>query len=54
MDKVKPLTSDNIWEIRKLPKRLVVLGGGPIGCELTQAFAQFGSEVTQVEMGRGY
>ena len=46
----KPLTSDNIWAIRKLPKRLVVLGGGPIGSELTQCFARFGSEVTQVEM----
>ena len=43
-------TSNNIWDIRELPKRLVVLGGGPIGCELTQSFARFGSEVTQVEM----
>ncbi len=46
----KPLTSDNVWNIRKLPKRLVVLGGGPIGSELTQCFARFGSKVTQVEM----
>ncbi len=46
----KPLTSDNIWNLRTLPKRLVVLGGGPIGSELTQCFARFGSEVTQVEM----
>ena len=45
-----PLTSDNVWNLRKLPKRLVVLGGGPIGCELTQCFARFGSHVTQVEM----
>ena len=45
-----PLTSDNVWNIRTLPKRLVVLGGGPIGAELTQCFARFGSEVTQVEM----
>ncbi|MFQ5756806.1 MAG: FAD-dependent oxidoreductase [Acidiferrobacterales bacterium] len=44
------LTSDTVWELRKLPKRLVVLGGGAIGSELTQAFARFGSEVTQVEM----
>ncbi len=44
------LTSDNIWELRELPKRLVVLGGGPIGSELTQAFARFGAQVTQVEM----
>ena len=44
------LTSDSIWDIRKLPARLVVLGGGPIGSELTQAFARLGSKVTQVEM----
>src|SRR5436190_2287692 len=44
------LTSDNVWELRKLPPRLVVLGGGPIGCELAQAFARLGSRVTQVEM----
>jgi pyruvate/2-oxoglutarate dehydrogenase complex dihydrolipoamide dehydrogenase (E3) component/uncharacterized membrane protein YdjX (TVP38/TMEM64 family) len=47
---VNPLTSDNVWNIRTLPKRLVVLGGGPIGSELTQCFARFGSQVTQVEM----
>lgn len=45
-----PLTSDNVWALRKLPGRLVVLGGGPIGAELAQAFARFGSQVTQVEM----
>jgi pyruvate/2-oxoglutarate dehydrogenase complex dihydrolipoamide dehydrogenase (E3) component/uncharacterized membrane protein YdjX (TVP38/TMEM64 family) len=44
-------TSDTIWEIREQPKRLLVLGGGPIGSELTQAFARLGSTVTQVEMG---
>jgi pyruvate/2-oxoglutarate dehydrogenase complex dihydrolipoamide dehydrogenase (E3) component/uncharacterized membrane protein YdjX (TVP38/TMEM64 family) len=45
------LTSDNVWQLRELPRRLVVLGGGPIGCELAQAFARLGSQVTQVEMG---
>ena len=44
------LTSDTVWDLRRLPQRLVVLGGGPIGCELTQAFARFGARVTQVEM----
>ncbi|HUS25161.1 MAG TPA: FAD-dependent oxidoreductase [Candidatus Binatia bacterium] len=44
------LTSDTIWDLRELPRRLVVLGGGPIGSELTQAFARLGSKVTQVEM----
>lgn len=47
---VNPLTSDTVWNLRTLPKRLIVLGGGPIGCELTQCFARFGSQVTQVEM----
>ncbi len=46
---VNPLTSDTIWAIRTLPRRLVVLGGGPIGCELAQCFARFGSVVTQVQ-----
>ena len=50
LQECKPLTSDNVWNIRVLPKRLVVLGGGPIGSELTQCFARFGSKVTQVEM----
>jgi len=50
LDKVDPLTSDNIWNLRQLPKRLLVLGGGPIGCELTQSFARLGSQVTQIEM----
>lgn len=50
LDQVEPLTSDNVWNLRVLPKRLLVLGGGPIGCELTQSFARLGSQVTQVEM----
>jgi pyruvate/2-oxoglutarate dehydrogenase complex dihydrolipoamide dehydrogenase (E3) component/uncharacterized membrane protein YdjX (TVP38/TMEM64 family) len=47
---IEVLTSDTLWDLRKLPRRLLVLGGGPIGCELAQAFARFGSQVTQVEM----
>jgi len=50
LDQVPYLTSDSLWNLRTLPKQLVVLGGGPIGCELTQCFARFGSEVTLVEM----
>jgi dihydrolipoamide dehydrogenase len=45
------LTSDTVWELREQPRHLLVLGGGPIGCELAQAFARLGSKVTQVEMG---
>jgi len=50
LDKVDYLTSDTLWELDELPKRLLVLGGGPIGCELSQAFQRLGSQVTQVEM----
>ena len=50
LDKAEVLTSDTVWSLRKLPPRLLVLGGGPIGCELAQAFARLGSKVTQVEM----
>ncbi|KNZ32427.1 MAG: pyridine nucleotide-disulfide oxidoreductase [Methylibium sp. NZG] len=50
LDEVGHLTSDTLWGLRELPKRLVVLGGGPIGCELAQSFARLGSQVTQVEM----
>ena len=44
------LTSDTLWGLRELPQRLLVLGGGPIGCELAQCFARLGSKVTLVEM----
>jgi pyruvate/2-oxoglutarate dehydrogenase complex dihydrolipoamide dehydrogenase (E3) component/uncharacterized membrane protein YdjX (TVP38/TMEM64 family) len=50
IEQVGYVTSDTVWALRQLPKRLVVLGGGPIGCELTQCFARFGAQVTQVEM----
>jgi dihydrolipoamide dehydrogenase len=44
------LTSDTVWNLRKQPKQLIVLGGGPIGCELAQCFARLGSRVTIIEM----
>ena len=50
LDQVDWYSSDNIWELRKQPKRMIVLGGGPIGCELAQSFSRLGSEVTQIEM----
>ena len=50
LDAVGYLTSDNIWALHELPARLLVLGGGPIGAELAQAFARLGARVTQVEM----
>lgn len=51
LEQVDYLTSDNLWSLRELPGELVVLGGGPIGSEMTQAFARLGSQVTQIEMG---
>ena len=55
LETVNYLTSDNLWEKlshqQSPPKRLIIIGGGPIGCELSQAFARLGSEVTQIERG---
>jgi pyruvate/2-oxoglutarate dehydrogenase complex dihydrolipoamide dehydrogenase (E3) component/uncharacterized membrane protein YdjX (TVP38/TMEM64 family) len=55
LDAVGYVTSDTLWDafskLDEVPPRLVVLGGGPIGCELAQSFARLGSQVTQVEMG---
>jgi len=50
IETVDYLTSDNIWALEELPGRTIVLGGGPIGTELTQALARLGSQVTQVEL----
>ena len=50
IEEVGYLTSDSLWDLRELPDRLIVLGGGPIGSELAQCFARLGSKVTQVEM----
>lgn len=55
LDEVGYLTSDTLWEsfsqLDDIPRRLVVLGGGPIGSELAQALARLGAQVSQVEMG---
>ncbi|WP_372964882.1 FAD-dependent oxidoreductase [Marinobacter sp.] len=49
LEAMQPLTSDNLWDLQEQPKRLLVLGGGPIGSELAHAFARLGSKVVQVE-----
>jgi pyruvate/2-oxoglutarate dehydrogenase complex dihydrolipoamide dehydrogenase (E3) component len=55
LDDVGYVTSDTLWDefakLDDIPKRIVVLGGGPIGCELSQSFARLGAQVMQVEMG---
>jgi pyruvate/2-oxoglutarate dehydrogenase complex dihydrolipoamide dehydrogenase (E3) component/uncharacterized membrane protein YdjX (TVP38/TMEM64 family) len=51
IEEVGYVTSDTVWELRTLPRRLLVLGGGPIGCELAQCFARLGAQVTQVQRG---
>ncbi|MBA1272208.1 FAD-dependent oxidoreductase [Stutzerimonas azotifigens] len=48
---VEPLTSDSVWSLRQRPERLLVLGGGPVACELGQAFQRLGSQVTLVHRG---
>lgn len=50
LDSINYLTSDTLWQITKQPKRLLILGGGPIGCELAQSFSRLGCQVIQVEM----
>jgi pyruvate/2-oxoglutarate dehydrogenase complex dihydrolipoamide dehydrogenase (E3) component/uncharacterized membrane protein YdjX (TVP38/TMEM64 family) len=55
LEDVGYLTSDTLWDafaqLDEMPRRIVVLGGGPIGCELSQSLARLGAQVTQVEMG---
>ena len=50
LDTVDYLTSDTLWNLNTCPRKLVILGGGPIGSELAQAFSRLGAEVTLVEM----
>ncbi len=52
IEDVAYLTSDTVWDIREKPEKLLVLGGGPIGSELTQAFARLGCSVTQVQRNK--
>jgi pyruvate/2-oxoglutarate dehydrogenase complex dihydrolipoamide dehydrogenase (E3) component/uncharacterized membrane protein YdjX (TVP38/TMEM64 family) len=52
LDQVTYYTSDTLWQITELPKRLLILGAGPIGCELGQAFVRLGSQVTMVDKGQ--
>jgi dihydrolipoamide dehydrogenase len=51
LENVEYLTSDNLWQLRELPKNFIVLGAGPIGLELAQCFNRFGSNVSIIEMG---
>jgi pyruvate/2-oxoglutarate dehydrogenase complex dihydrolipoamide dehydrogenase (E3) component len=44
-----PLTSDTVWDLEELPERLLVIGGGAVGCELAQGFARLGARVTLLE-----
>ena len=50
LEQIDYLTTETLWTLRENPGRLLILGGGPIGCELAQAFARLGADVTQVEM----
>jgi len=44
-----PLTSENLWQLQTLPKRLLIMGGGAIGCEMAQAFQRLGAQVILVD-----
>lgn len=50
LDQIEVLTNENVFELNAVPDRLIVIGGGPIGCELAQAFRHLGAEVTILEM----
>lgn len=52
LDTIDPLTSDNLWSLQDFPKKLLIVGAGPIGCELAQSFNRLGVEVTLVDMAK--
>ena len=52
VDKTNYYTSDTIWSLQELPRRLLIIGAGPIGCELAQAFQRLGSQVTLLQRGQ--
>ena len=54
LDTIKYHTSDNIFNLQKLPKDMLIIGSGPIGCELGQGFARLGTNITMAEMGSNF
>lgn len=50
LEAIDVLTSENLWQLQSLPKRLLIMGGGAIGCEMAQAFQRLGAEVTLVDV----
>lgn len=53
LDQVRYLTNENVFSLTELPRRIGIIGAGPIGCELAQSFARFGSEVFLIEAAHG-
>jgi pyruvate/2-oxoglutarate dehydrogenase complex dihydrolipoamide dehydrogenase (E3) component len=53
LEQVRYLTNETVFSLTELPRRLAVIGTGPVGCEMAQAFARFGSEVLLIESSRG-
>ena len=51
IDDVDFLTYETLWDLEELPRSFIVIGGGPIGCEMAQAFCRLGSHVTLLEAG---
>lgn len=53
LDEVPYLTNESVFSLTELPSRMIIIGGGPIGTEMAQSFARFGSQVTQIETASG-